>query len=30
LIVERMERAMELRVPVKVDSALGTNWFEGK
>jgi DNA polymerase I len=30
LIVERMERAIPLIVPVKVDSAIGTNWFEGK
>jgi DNA polymerase-1 len=30
LIVERMEKAMELRVPLKVDSAIGANWFDGK
>jgi DNA polymerase-1 len=30
LIVERMEQAMRLTVPLKVDSAAATNWFEGK
>lgn len=30
LIVERMERAMALRVPLKVESASGRTWFEGK
>jgi DNA polymerase-1 len=30
LIVQRMERAMDLVVPLKVDSAIGSNWFEGK
>ena len=30
LIVERMERAMHLDVPLVVDSAISTNWFEGK
>ena len=30
LIVERMERAMTLSVPLKVESAISTNWFEGK
>ncbi|MEL6328872.1 MAG: DNA polymerase I [Planctomycetota bacterium] len=30
LIVDRMERAMELRVPVVVDSGVGPNWFETK
>jgi DNA polymerase-1 len=29
LIVERMEHAMELSVPLKVDSAISANWFEG-
>ncbi len=30
LIVARMERAMELCVPLKVDSAAAQNWFDGK
>jgi DNA polymerase-1 len=30
LVVERMERAMELRVPLKVESARGRTWFENK
>jgi DNA polymerase-1 len=30
LIVSRMEKAMELRVPLKVDSGMARNWFEGK
>lgn len=30
LIVERMEQAMSLTVPLKVDSAISENWFEGK
>lgn len=30
LIVERMEAAMELDVPLKVDASVSTNWFEGK
>lgn len=30
LIVDRMESAMELRVPICVDSAISGNWFEGK
>ncbi len=30
LIVERMESAMKLDIPLKVDSAIGSNWFEGK
>lgn len=30
LIVERMEAAMELRVPLVVDANVSTNWFEGK
>jgi DNA polymerase-1 len=30
LIVDRMERAMTLTVPLKVDSSISTNWFEGK
>jgi DNA polymerase I len=30
LIVARMEGAMQISVPLKVDSAVSTNWFEGK
>jgi len=30
LIVERMEKAMTLSVPLKVESSISTNWFEGK
>ena len=30
LIVERMEQAMSLTVPLRVDSAISENWFEGK
>ncbi len=30
LIVERMGAAMELDVPLKVDAAISSNWFEGK
>jgi len=30
LIVARMEGAMDLRVPLKVDAAVSTNWFDGK
>ncbi len=30
VVVERMEGAMELEVPLKVDSAISANWFEGK
>ena len=30
LIVSRMEKAMELTVPLKVDSAAAVNWFDGK
>jgi DNA polymerase-1 len=30
LVVERMERAMELSVPLKVDASISRNWFEGK
>ncbi|MEZ6244230.1 MAG: DNA polymerase I [Phycisphaerales bacterium] len=30
LIVERMEAAMTLSVPLKVESAIGRSWFEGK
>jgi DNA polymerase-1 len=29
-IVERMESAMELRVPLKVDASASTNWYDGK
>ena len=29
-VVERMEAAMELSVPLKVDASIGQNWFEGK
>jgi len=30
LIVERMESAMELDVPLVVDASASGNWFEGK
>jgi DNA polymerase-1 len=30
LIVERMEAAMDLSVPLQVDAHAGANWFEGK
>jgi DNA polymerase-1 len=30
LVVERMEKAMTLSVPLKVDSSIADNWFEGK
>ncbi|MBL8745812.1 MAG: DNA polymerase I [Phycisphaerae bacterium] len=30
LIVERMERAMSLSVPLKVEASVSGNWFEGK
>jgi DNA polymerase I len=30
LIVQRMEAAMSLSVPLKVDSAIATNWYDGK
>ena len=30
VIVERMEHAMELSVPLVVDSSISTDWFEGK
>src|SRR5262249_54282972 len=30
LIVERMEAAMTLSVPLKADAHIGKNWFEGK
>lgn len=30
VVVERMERAMELRAPLRVESAVAGNWFEGK
>lgn len=30
LIVQRMERAMSLRVPLKADASIAQNWFEGK
>ena len=30
LIVERMENCMNFDVPIKVDSRIATNWFEGK
>lgn len=30
LIVERMEKAMTLTVPLKADASIGRNWFEGK
>jgi len=30
LVVERMEKAMTISVPLKVDSSVAGNWFEGK
>jgi DNA polymerase-1 len=30
LVVERMEHAMTLRVPLKADASIAQNWFEGK
>jgi DNA polymerase-1 len=30
LVAERMDRAMELRVPLKADAHVASNWFEGK
>lgn len=30
LITSRMEAAMELRVPLKADANIATNWYEGK
>ncbi|MCC6660086.1 MAG: DNA polymerase I [Phycisphaerales bacterium] len=30
LIVERMENCMAFAVPIRVDSRIATNWFEGK
>lgn len=30
LIVERMEKAMNLSVPLVADASIGKNWFEGK
>jgi DNA polymerase-1 len=30
MIVERMESAMKLSVPLKVDASIAGNWFEGK
>ncbi len=30
VIVERMERAMSLRVPIIAEAAISRNWFEGK
>lgn len=30
LIVDRMEKAMTLTVPLKADSSVAANWFEGK
>lgn len=30
VIVDRMEKAMTLAVPLKVESAISANWFEGK
>lgn len=29
-VVERMEAAMDLSVPLKVDASIGQSWFEGK
>jgi DNA polymerase I len=29
-VVDRMERAMTLTVPLKADASIGTNWFEGE
>ncbi|MEZ6165226.1 MAG: DNA polymerase [Phycisphaerales bacterium] len=30
LIVERMEAAMDLKVPLKVDAHVSSNWYDGK
>jgi DNA polymerase-1 len=30
LIVERMEAAMDLSVPLRVDSAISQSWYDGK
>lgn len=30
LIIDRMQSAMSLTVPLKVDASIATNWFEGK
>jgi DNA polymerase-1 len=30
LIVQRMERAMTLHVPLRADAHVGRTWFEGK
>ncbi len=30
LVVERMEQAMTLSVPIKADASIAANWFEGK
>ncbi|MEM1183541.1 MAG: hypothetical protein AAGI53_00920 [Planctomycetota bacterium] len=30
LIIDRMQQAMTLRVPLVVDFGLAGNWFEGK
>ena len=30
LIVERMQRAMDLRVPLVVEASVASNWYEGK
>jgi DNA polymerase I-like protein with 3'-5' exonuclease and polymerase domains len=29
-VVDRMERAVELRVPLVADSGVGANWYECK
>jgi DNA polymerase-1 len=28
VIIDRMERAMDLLVPLKVDASVGADWFE--
>jgi DNA polymerase-1 len=30
VIVHEMQQAMTLRVPLKADSSIATNWFDGK
>jgi DNA polymerase I-like protein with 3'-5' exonuclease and polymerase domains len=30
LVVSRMEKAMGIAVPLKVDSGVAANWFDGK
>jgi DNA polymerase-1 len=30
LVVDRMESAMQLRVPLKADASIAQNWFDGK